>query len=75
MDGLPTVGLSASSATGDTIFTGMTSSVAAEMMNGSADLTLTYTATAVAGTADSQDLAVKNVSAGTFTANLLKQLM
>jgi hypothetical protein len=74
MDGLTTVGLSASSATGSTTFSGMASSVAAEMMNGSANLTLTYVATAVAGTADSQDVAVKNVSAGTFTANSIETI-
>jgi hypothetical protein len=72
MDGLTTVGLSASSATGSTTFSGMASSVGAEMMNGSANLTLTYVATAVAGAADSQDLAVMNVSAGTFTANSIE---
>jgi len=74
MDGLTTVGLSASSSTGGTVFSGMTSSVAAEMMNGAANLTLTYAATAVAGTADSQDLAVMNISAGTFTANSIETI-
>ena len=74
MDGLTTVGLSASSATGGTVFSGMLSSVSAEMMNGAANLTLTYNATAVAGTADSQDLSVKNISAGTFTANSIETI-
>ncbi len=69
MSGLNTVGLSASSAEGDTIFSNMTAIVAAEMKNGSADLTLTYGTAAVAGTADTQALTVSNVSAGTFTAN------
>jgi hypothetical protein len=67
-DSLVTVGLSASSATGDTAFTGMTSVVGAQMKNGSADLTMTYSAAAVAGTADTQTLAVSNISAGTFSA-------
>ncbi|MDA9314683.1 hypothetical protein N9Q79_02825, partial [Alphaproteobacteria bacterium] len=67
-DSLATVGLSASSATGDTAFTGMTSVVGAQMKNGSADLTMTYSAAAVAGTADTQTLAVSNISGGTFSA-------
>lgn len=69
MSGLTTVGLAASGADGDTIFTGMNSVLDARMENGSADLTLTYNAAAVAGTSDVQDLAVSNVTAGTFTAN------
>ena len=67
-DSLATVGLSSSSATGDTTFSGMTSVVGAEMKNGSANLTMTYTAAAVAGTADTQALALSNISGGTFTA-------
>jgi len=67
-DSLATVGLSSSSATGDTTFSGMTSVVGAEMKNGSANLTMTYSAAAVAGTADTQTLAISNTSAGTFTA-------
>jgi hypothetical protein len=67
-DSLATVGLSSSSATGDTTFTGMTSIVGAEMKNGSANLTMTYSAAAVAGTADDQALAISNTSGGTFTA-------
>ena len=69
MKGVTTVGLSASAAEGDTIFTGMTSLVGAEMRNGAADLTLTYSSTAVAGTADTQALTVSGLTAGTFTAN------
>jgi hypothetical protein len=53
MTGLTTLGMSASDAAGDTIFTGMNAIVAAEMNNGSGDLTLTYNAAAVVGTADS----------------------
>jgi hypothetical protein len=69
MNGLTTVGLQASSETGDTSFTGMRALVGAEMRNGSGDLTLTYAAAAVAGTADTQALTVSNLSGGTFTAN------
>lgn len=69
MSGLTTVGLNASSAEGDTVFSNMTALVGAEMRNGAADLTLNYSAAAVAGTADTQALTVSNVSAGTFTAN------
>jgi len=57
MTGVTTVGLSASSATGDTTFTGMKTFVDAEMKNGSGDLTLTYNgAQVVTGTADAQNL-------------------
>ena len=69
MSGIVNVGLNASSAVGDTIFTGMTSIVGASMANGAGDLTLTYTATPVAGTADTQAVTVSNLTAGTFTAN------
>ena len=69
MNGMTTVGLSSSAATGDTAFTNMTAIVGAEMRNGAGDLTLTYGTAAVAGTADTQALTVSNVSAGTFTAN------
>lgn len=74
MSGLTTVGVSASSAAGDTIFSNMTAIVAAEMTNGAGDLTLTYSTAAVAGTADSQTLSVSNLSAGTFTANGIETL-
>ena len=69
MNGVTTVGLSASSAEGDTTFSNMTAIVGAEMRNGAGDLTLTYGATAVAGTADTQSVTVSNLSAGTFTAD------
>jgi hypothetical protein len=64
--GLTTIGLSSSGSLGDTVFTGMNSLVAAEMKNGAGDLTLTYNATPIAGTTDTQALTVSNVSAGTF---------
>lgn len=68
MTGVEKVGLGASSATGDTIFTGMSAIKNASMANGSADLTLTY-AGGTSGTADVQNLALSAVSAGTFTAS------
>jgi hypothetical protein len=71
MSGVNKVGLSASSATGDTVFSGMTAIKDAQMTNGSGDLTLTYAA-GVSGTADTQNLAISNVSGGTFTANGLE---
>jgi len=70
MSGLTTVGLSSSNALGDSAFTGMKNFVAAEMRNGSGDLTLTYNgAQVVSGTADSQALTVSNLTAGGFLAN------
>ena len=64
MTGLTTVGLSASSATGDTSFTNLKNVVDVEMANGSADLTVGYAST----TGDqTQNIALSNVSAGTLT--------
>ncbi len=68
MTGVEKVGLGASSATGDTIFTGMTAIKDAQMANGSADLTLTYTA-GTTGTADVQNLSLSAVSGGSFSAS------
>jgi hypothetical protein len=69
MNGLTTVGFSASGADGDTVFTGLKNIVGAEMRNGAADLTLTYNSTVVAGSADTQALTVSAVTGGTFTAD------
>jgi len=69
MTGLTTVGLSASDAAGDTIFTGLNGLVGAELRNGSGDLTLTYNAAVVAGAADTQAVTVSNLSAGTLTVD------
>lgn len=69
MDGVTTLGLSASSAEGDTTFSNVKASVGAEMRNGAADLTLSYVSTVLAGTADTQNVTVATVTAGTFTAN------
>jgi hypothetical protein len=75
MTGVATVGASASSASGDTQFTGMKTMVAAEMTNGAGDLTLTYDgAQVVTGTADSQTLSVSNMTAGGFLSNGIETL-
>lgn len=67
--GVTTLGVTASSAEGDTTFTNVVAVTAAQMKSGSGDLTLSYTAAAVAGTADVQSLALQGLTAGTFTAN------
>jgi len=67
--GVTTLGLSSSGDNGDTIFSNVAAVTDAAMSNGSGDLTLTYTAAAVVGTADVQNLAVSNLTAGGFTAN------
>ena len=64
-----TLGLSASSATGDTTFSNVVAIVNAEMASGAGDLGITYQANAVAGAADSQALAVNGTTAGSFTAD------
>jgi hypothetical protein len=69
MSGVTTMGLSSSGADGDTEFANIKNLVAAEIRNGSADLTLTYNASVVEGTADTQALTVGAVTGGTFTAN------
>jgi hypothetical protein len=69
MSGLTTLGLSASSATGDTTFSGIKNSVDAEMRNGSGDLTLTYTESVFSGSSDTQNLTVSAATGGTFTVN------
>ena len=69
MDGVTTFGLSSSSGTGDTIFDNIMAISSAKMANGSADLTFTYTASVVTGTADTQVLNVSNLTGGTFTAD------
>lgn len=75
MTGLTTVGSSASSASGDSQFTGMKNMVAAEMSNGAGDLALVYDgAQVVTGTADSQTLNVSNMTAGGFTSNGIETL-
>lgn len=65
--GLTTVGLAASSATGDTVFSSVGNVVNGEMDNGSGDLTITYLSTLLTGTTDTQNLTVSNITGGTFT--------
>jgi Ca2+-binding RTX toxin-like protein len=60
--GLTNLGLSASSATGDVLFTNVGSVVTAEMSGGSADLTITYQSTLLTGTADTQSLALNGAT-------------
>lgn len=72
MNGLTTVGLTSSSANGDTAFSNLKNIVSATMASGNADLTLGYGSTVVSGTADTQTLAVSNVTGGTFTANSIE---
>lgn len=66
--GLTTIALAGSSATGDTLFTGVQNIVAAEMSSGSGDLSITYADAAVTGSADTQNLTLSGVTGGTFTA-------
>jgi len=66
--GINTLALYGSAATGDVTFTGVQSIAASQMWNGSGDLTVTYAAAAVAGTADTASLTLANTSAGTFTS-------
>jgi len=68
MTGVTTVGLSASSANGDTSFTNMKNIVDVEMMNGNADLSVAYVAGATIGT-QTQNVAVSNLSNGTLLIN------
>lgn len=70
---LTTLALSASSDTGDTQFTNVGKVVAAEMSNGTGDLTISYTSTASAG-ATVQALTLANQTNGTFTANGVETL-
>jgi len=63
--GLTTVGLSASSATGDTLFSN-TRNIVGAVMAGGGDLTITYASTLLTGTTDAVNL--KLSGAGTATA-------
>lgn len=67
--GVSKVGLSSSAATGDTVFTNLANLVDAEMTSGAGDLTVSYAAAAVEGSADTQNLTVNGVTAGIFTAD------
>ena len=67
--GVTLYSLAASGGNGNTIFSNVASVTDAEIKNGSADMTMTYLAAATTGTADVQNLAVSNTTAGTFTAD------
>ncbi len=68
--GVTTIAQTSSSATGDTFFTGVQAIVAARMENGAGDLGITYAATVVVGTADTQTLALSGVTAGQFSGTV-----
>jgi Ca2+-binding RTX toxin-like protein len=68
MTGLSTVALTSSSATGDLVVSNLRNIVNAEMSLGAGDLTVSYQSTVIAGAADTQNLAVNGLTAGTFTA-------
>ena len=72
MTGLTTIGSSSSAGTGDAVFTNIKNIVDSQMKNGEGDITLTYGATVVAGTADTQKLTVSNMTGGDFTANSME---
>ena len=65
--GVTSLGLNASSAAGDTVFSNVPSIVDIFMKNGDADLTVTYVATVVAGAADTQNITVNGVATNTNT--------
>ena len=67
--GVTTYTLGGSVAAGVTILSNVASITDAAMENGAANFTMTYLAAAVAGTADTQNLAVSNLTNGTFTAD------
>ena len=69
MTGITTIGLTSSSATGDTEFTNVKNILAAEMRNGSGDLTISYLADAIKGTADAATVTVSNLTAGALVSN------
>jgi hypothetical protein len=67
--GVTDVGISSSTANGATAFADLGNKVNASMANGAADLTIAYALSSItSGTADSQNLTVSGVSAGTFSA-------
>jgi len=68
-DAVTTIGLSSSSASGDTTFSDLTKLVGAEMRNGSGDLTITYDSSVLKGDSDTQTLTVSALTAGTFSAS------
>jgi len=69
MSGVTTLGIASSSATGDTVFDNVASLVDFEVRNSAGDVTLTYLAAPIAGTADVQALTLSNNTAGDITIN------
>jgi hypothetical protein len=69
MTGVTKVDFTGSIGTGDTAFTNIAALTDAGLANGTGDMTMTYAATAVAGIADTQNLAVNNVTSGAFVSN------
>jgi len=69
MSGVTKVDFTGSIGTGDTEFTNIASMTDAGLANGTADMTMTYIATAIAGTTDTQNLSVNNVTSGAFLSN------
>lgn len=67
--GVTAVNLAGSSTTGDTLVTNLSGIASAGMSNGAGDLNVTYQATAVSGSADTQALAINGTTAGSFTAD------
>jgi hypothetical protein len=73
MEGYSSLGVQGSNTT-DTIFSNVKTIADVEMRNGAGDLTVTYLATSVAGTADVENLTVSNLTAGTFTSDGIETL-
>jgi len=73
MTGLANIGVQSTGSAGNTTFSGMTSIVDATMKNGSSNLTMTYAA-GTSGAADTQNVAIGGLTAGTFTANGLETI-
>jgi hypothetical protein len=69
MTGVTKVDFTGSIATGDSEFTNIAAMTDAGLANGTGDMTMTYVAAAVAGTADIQNLSVNNVTSGAFLSN------
>jgi len=69
MAGVTKVDFTGSIGTGDTEFSNIAAMTDAGLANGTGDMTMTYVAAAIAGTADTQNLSVNNVTSGAFVSN------
>jgi len=67
--GVTTVGMTSSSATGDTSFTNLASIANARMESGSGDLNTDFAAAAVSGSSDAQGLSLNGQTAGDFSTD------